>query len=133
MSHLWPVRLVGALLAVAAVSALTTVGIALAQGGQHHAKHGRSHHAAKASARGPGSACPAPSKPTSAQQSGAVAVPGSVAAEEARAQKEALAGKTPAEKVGPLKRKDPPTKTRRQPKRQRAPKRKGSSPRTRRA
>jgi hypothetical protein len=83
MSHLRPVRLVGALLAVAAVSALTTVGIALAQGGQHHARRGRSHHAAKASARG--NTCPAPSTPKEAG--------------EARAAKEAArrtVGATPA-------------------------------------
>jgi hypothetical protein len=49
MSHLGPVRLVGALLAVAAVAALTTGGIALAQGGHHHAAHARRYHAAKAS------------------------------------------------------------------------------------
>jgi hypothetical protein len=45
MSHLKPVRLAGALLAVAAVTALMTAGIALAHGGHHHANHGRSYHA----------------------------------------------------------------------------------------
>ena len=103
MSHLRLLRLVGALLAVAAVAAVTTAGIALAQGGHHHARHGRSHHAAKAS----GTACPAPSNPKSAQRSGAVAVPGSVGEKEARAQKEALAGKVPAEKEGPTEKEGP--------------------------
>jgi hypothetical protein len=105
MSHLRPVRLVGALLAVAAVAAVTTGGIALAQGGHHHARHGRSHHAAKAS--GTGTTCPTPSNPKSAQRSGAVAVPGSGDEKEVRAQKEALAGKAPAEKGGPAEKEGP--------------------------
>ncbi len=71
MSHLRPVRSVGALLAVAAVAALTTAGIALAHGGHHHASHGGSYHAAKASAAGQprpvaeaaGGACPVKSPP----------------------------------------------------------------------
>jgi len=107
MSHPRLVRLMGALLAVAAVAAVTTAGIALAQGGHHHARHGRSHHAAKASGTGTGTACPAASNPKSAQRSGAVAVPGSVAAKEALAQKEALAGKAPAETEGPAEKEGP--------------------------
>lgn len=109
MSHPRLVRLMGALLAVAAVAAVTTAGIALAQGGHHHARHVSSHHAAKASGTGTGTgiACPAPSAPKSAQRSGAVAVPGSVAAKEARAQKEALAGKAPADREGPAEKEGP--------------------------
>jgi len=105
MSHPRLVRLMGALLAVAAVAAVTTAGIALAQGGHHHARHVRSHHAAKAS--GIGTTCPTPSNPKSAQRFGAVAVPGSVAAKEARAQKEALAGKAPAENEAPAEKEGP--------------------------
>jgi hypothetical protein len=76
MSHLRLVRLAGALLAVVVVAALATAGIALAQGGHHHAKRGRSYHAAKAS--GTGTACPAPpSKAAGGPR--LVAAPGAVA------------------------------------------------------
>jgi hypothetical protein len=109
MSHLKPVRLVGALLAVAGLAAVTTAGIALAQGGHRRATPVRSRHAAKAS--GAGTACPAPSGAKSAQRPGAVAVPGSAGEKEVRAQKEALAAKAPAEGEGAAEKAGPSDET----------------------
>jgi hypothetical protein len=83
MSHLRLVRLVGALLTVAAVAAVVTAGIATARSGAHRAAKAGVTHVAKASATG----CPAPGPgasggppPQSSGGSGALgerAIPGS--------------------------------------------------------